>query len=123
LKSLLSDNKKRRFIATKYLFEIKNKFVTLPGNDEIGHSHVWHVFVVLVENRTHFVDYLDQHNIQTLIHYPIPPHKQNALKQFNHLELPITESIHKQCVSLPISPVMTSDEVNTVISVINKYYA
>jgi dTDP-4-amino-4,6-dideoxygalactose transaminase len=123
LKSLDQDNSKRQEITSTYLNEIQNKAIKLPVLQSNIKSHIWHVFVVLVENRNHFVDYLDRHNIQTLIHYPIPPHKQIALKNYNHLKLPITEHIHDKCVSLPISPVMTDKEVSTVVSVINKYHA
>ena len=123
LNHLDSDNLKRQEIASIYLNNIKNKAVKLPILESEIKSHVWHVFVVLVENRKHFIDYLEEHDIQTLIHYPIAPHKQEALKEFSHLELPITESIHSKCVSLPISPVMTIDEVNIVVSVVNKYNA
>uniref|UniRef100_UPI0035C80D48 DegT/DnrJ/EryC1/StrS family aminotransferase n=1 Tax=Aurantibacter sp. TaxID=2807103 RepID=UPI0035C80D48 len=121
LKYLDQDNFRRQEIASVYLNSIKNKAIKLPVLQNEIKSHIWHVFVVLVTDRNHFVNYLGKNNIQTLIHYPIPPHKQNALKTFNHLELPITEHIHKNCVSLPISPIMTDEEVDTVISVINKY--
>ena len=123
LKALDRDNLKRQEIALMYLKEIKNTAVELPVLTSNVESHVWHVFVVLVKNRAHFVDYLEQHNIQTLIHYPIPPHKQEALASYTNLELPITEHIHNSCVSLPISPVMTIEETNRVILIVNSYNA
>jgi len=121
LKYLDTDNNIRQHIASKYLSEITNKDIKLPSLENNLKSHVWHVFVVLVKDRTHFGTYLKANNIQTLIHYPIPPHQQEALKEYNHLDFKITETIHNQCVSLPISPVLTMDEVSRVINVINKY--
>ena len=74
-----------------------------------------------VENRAEFQEYLTQNEIQTLIHYPTPPHKQDAYKEWNHLSFPITEKIHNEVISLPISPVMTDDEVKKVVEVVNAY--
>ena len=70
---------------------------------------------------TSFNNILNENGIQTVIHYPIPPHKQEAYLQWNHLSLPVTESIHKQVVSIPISPVMNQNEVLSVVEVINNY--
>ena len=84
-------------------------------------NHVFHLFIVMVDNRDHFIQYLKAHKIQSAIHYPIPPHKQKALQGFNDLKFPITEKIHDTCVSLPISPIMTELEVTTVIKTLNNY--
>ena len=84
-------------------------------------SHVWHIFVIRTQYRDKFQQYLNENGIQTVIHYPIPPHKQEAYLQWNHLSLPVTESIHKQVVSIPISPVMNQNEVLSVVEVINNY--
>ena len=84
-------------------------------------AHVWHVFAIRTKNRDEFQNYLAENNIQTLIHYPTPPHKQEAYKEWNNLSYPITEEIHETILSLPISPVMTDEEVKKVIEVINKY--
>ena len=84
-------------------------------------SHVWHIFAVRTSNRNDFQAYLKQNEIQTLIHYPIPPHKQPAYKEWNNLSFPLTEEIHDTILSLPISPVMTDDEVKTVVEVINAF--
>ena len=121
LPHLDKDNARRREIAKYYLANIKNAKIVLPkyNNDD---SHVFHVFVVRVENRVEFQEYLTQNEIQTLIHYPTPPHKQDAYKEWNHLSFPITEKIHNEVISLPISPVMTDDEVKKVVEVVNGYH-
>ena len=87
------------------------------GNED----HVFHLFVILVEARNHFMTYLKDNDIETLIHYPIPPHKQEALKSYSNLILPVTEKIHQQIVSIPMSPVLTDEDVNSVIEIINAY--
>ena len=84
-------------------------------------AHVWHVFVIRVEDREKFQNYLTENKVQTLIHYPIPPHKQAAYKEWNNLQFPITEKIHREVLSLPISPVMTETEVEKVVAIINEY--
>ena len=82
---------------------------------------VWHVFPVRTENRDEFQKYLTDNGIQTIIHYPTPPHKQLAYKEWNNLSFPISEEIHRTIISLPISPVMTDDEVKKVVEVVNGY--
>lgn len=84
-------------------------------------NHVWHLFVIRTLERDKLQRYLYDNGIETLIHYPIPPHKQQAYKEWNELSLPITEKIHREVLSLPIGPVMTMDEVNMVIEKINNY--
>lgn len=120
LKSLEGDNDKRRTIAKTYLKNIKNDKVTLPYYDN-SLNHVFYVFVVLVDNRDDFRAYLLRNDIETLVHYPIPPHKQKALSDFNVLKLPITESIHNRIVSLPMNPVLEDSEVNKIIEIVNAY--
>lgn len=120
LKYLDSDNAKRREVARCYLQKIRNSKIVLPFYDD-SDNHVFHIFVVELEDRKHFIDHLNKNNVGWLIHYPIPPHKQKALQRFSHLKLPITEQIHKRIISLPISPVLTDEEVNRVIEVINAY--
>ena len=83
--------------------------------------HVWHLFVIRTENRDKLQSYLQANGIQTLIHYPIPVHKQEAYKEWGNLSYPISEKIHKEVLSLPISPVITSDEMIKVVEVINEY--
>ena len=84
-------------------------------------SHVWHIFIIHTHYRDNLQQYLTENGIQTIIHYPIPPHKQNAYSEWNHLSFPITESIHSNVLSLPISPVMSDNEVLRVVEVINNY--
>ncbi len=120
LPHLESENEIRRAIVKRYLSEIKNEKITLPLWDLSG-NHVFHLFVVRTEERDKLQAYLKQNNIETIIHYPIPPHKQKALADWNSLSFPITEKIHQEVLSLPISPIMTADEVDYVITVLNKY--
>jgi len=120
LKSLDNDNTRRRIIAKTYLSKITNPKLKLPfynGSD----NHVFYAFVVEVEDRAGFIEHLKDNNIEFLIHYPIPPHKQDALRSLLNLQLPITEKIHNRIISLPISPVMADSEVDTVIDVLNTY--
>lgn len=115
-----ADNERRRAIAKDYISKIKNDKVKLPFYDG-SKNHNFHLFVVLVENRKAFIDYLLDKGIQSSIHYPKPPHKQKALQDYSKLQLPITEYIHKNCVSLPISPVLTQEEVVKIVTIINSY--
>ncbi len=120
LKYLDQDNQRRREISKYYRENIKNEKIILPKtyNED---SHVWHVFVVRTEERDRFQQYLSDNGIQTIIHYPTPPHKQEAYKEWNNMSFPITEEIHKTIISLPISPVMTEEEIKKVVEVINEY--
>lgn len=120
LPSLDSDNERRRAIAKKYFSEIKNDKIILPNYDG-SENHVFHLFVVRVENRNEFIDYLDRNGIGHLIHYPIPPHQQKALSELLHLSFPNTERIHNEVLSVPMSPMMTDGEVELVINVMNNY--
>ncbi len=120
LPMLDDDNERRRNISKYYRENIKNIKIILPKTyDE--NSHVWHVFAVKCKERDNLQEYLKQNDIQTLIHYPIPPHKQLAYKEWNDLSFPVTEEIHNTILSLPISPVMTDEEVERVVEVINEY--
>jgi dTDP-4-amino-4,6-dideoxygalactose transaminase len=120
LKYLDNDNEARRRIAKRYLSQIDNTKIVLPFYDGSA-NHVFYVFAVRLENRDDFVNYLQKKSIGYLIHYPIAPHKQEALSNYNHLQLPITESVHQSVISLPISPVMTDEEVDYIIDSINTY--
>ena len=84
-------------------------------------GHAWHLFVVRCEERERFQAYLKENGIETIIHYPIPPHKQEAYKEYNHLSLPITEKIHREVLSLPISPVMSREQAQEVVRVVNNF--
>jgi dTDP-4-amino-4,6-dideoxygalactose transaminase len=120
LPHLDQENEARKKIIKRYLTAIKNDKITLPYWDGTN-NHVFHLFVIRTENRQALQDYLKQNNIETLIHYPIPPHQQNALSQWNTLSFPITEKIHQEILSLPLSPVMSEEEVTQVITVLNQY--
>jgi len=120
LANLDKDNQKRRKIAHFYLDNIKNEKIILPKIYDES-ANVWHVFPVRTKNRNEFQEYLKQNDIQTLIHYPIPPHKQECFKEWNNLSFPITEEIHNTIISIPISPVMEEDEIKKVVEIINKY--
>ena len=120
LKFLDVDNEARRRIAKRYLNEINNPKVLLPFY-EGARNHVFHLFVVRVEKRDAFLEHLKKCGVQALVHYPVSPHKQKALIEFVSLKLPITEAIHDTVVSLPISPVMTNEEVDAVIKSVNTY--
>jgi dTDP-4-amino-4,6-dideoxygalactose transaminase len=119
-----AENERRRTIAKRYLSEIKNDKITLPFWD-LSNNHVFHLFVIRTQNRTQFQEYLQQNGIQTVIHYPVPPHNQKALSPetsgWNHLSFPITEKIHDEVLSLPISPVLTDDEVGFVVKIVNQW--
>ncbi|MDD2987295.1 DegT/DnrJ/EryC1/StrS family aminotransferase [Flavobacterium sp.] len=121
LPDLMEDNQKRRAIAKRYLSEIKNEKIQLPFWDG-SENHVFHLFVVQTANREAFQTYLKTNGIETLIHYPIPPHKQKALTEFNSLSFPITEKIHREIISLPMSPMLTEEEVSAIVEIINRYY-
>lgn len=126
LKYLDAENQRRREIAQFYCDNIKNENIILP-NSSFNHSitqsfnHVWHLFVIRTKERGRLQKYLTENGIQTLIHYPIPPHKQVAYKELRNLSLPITEKIHAEVLSLPISPVMTDEEVKFVVDLINRF--
>lgn len=115
-----SDNEKRKAIAKRYLSEIKNDKIILPTWD-LSDNHVFHLLVIRTNNREQFQNYLSENGIETMIHYPIPPHKQKAFATWNSLSFPITEQIHNEVLSLPISPIMTTEEVDFVIETINNY--
>jgi dTDP-4-amino-4,6-dideoxygalactose transaminase len=120
LTDLDADNDQRRTIAKRYLSEIKNDKIVLPKVKSLE-KHVFHLFVIRSENREELQDFLLKNDIETVIHYPIPPHKQKALKEWNDLSFPISEKIHNEILSLPISQVITDAEVDYVIEILNKY--
>lgn len=120
LPHLNAENEARKKVAKRYLSEIKNAKIVLPTCDNFE-KHVFHLFVIRTEKRDDLQEYLLKNGIETLIHYPIPPHKQKALSDFNHLSLPITEKIHQEVLSLPISSVLTEDEISNIIQTLNCY--
>lgn len=120
LKYLDTWNREKNNIAKQYLEGIKNKKVILPEVHEENY-HIWHQFVIRVENREEFRKYLEANGISTLIHYPIAIHKQKAYSEYNELELPIAETYSKTVVSLPIYNGLKDEEIKYIIDVINKY--
>jgi dTDP-4-amino-4,6-dideoxygalactose transaminase len=131
LPRLDADNHRRHEIANYYHENITNSEIILPKNGTISMlelgtrnmklSHVWHIFVIRTLHRDKLQKYLTENGIQTLIHYPIPPHQQLAYKEWNKLSYPITEQIHEEVLSLPISPVIADQEVQEVVNRINNF--
>lgn len=120
LQHLDADNQRRREIATKYISCITNPLVTLPTADK-GGNHVYHIFAIRSPHREQLQQHLLKQEIETLIHYPIPPHKQQALREYSHLQLPITEQIHAQELSLPCHQAMSDNEVEMIIDAVNRF--
>ena len=142
LEYLDQQNQSRRKIAQHYLGEIEHPDVTLPTVFDFSEhesreraidptqipvtevdSHVWHLFVVRHPNRNNLREYLEDEGVQTIIHYPIPPHKQEAYSEWNDKSLPVTERIHEEVISLPMGPHLTETEVIEVIDTVNRYPA
>ncbi len=133
LKYIDEENQRRREIANYYLENIKHPDIILPKlptqkssptthfKSLIAKNHVWHLFVIRTTNRDTFQKYLQDNQIQTLIHYPIPSHKQKAYMNWDKQIFPVTEMIHKKVLSLPISSVLSDKDIITIIDVINSY--
>lgn len=120
LPKLDADNLKRISVAKFYSESINNSKIELPKT-AYNLSHVYHQFVVRVQDRDDFQAYLKSNGVETLIHYPIPPHKQKALIRYKTLNLPITEAIHNTVISIPISPVMPQTDAEKIVELINAY--
>ncbi|TDB67969.1 DegT/DnrJ/EryC1/StrS family aminotransferase [Arundinibacter roseus] len=114
------ENQHRRELAQYYLNSIQLSELVLPPADRLDED-VWHLFVVRHPRRAAFIDYLLQCGIQTNIHYPLPIHHQKAYQQYSHLRLPITEQIHQEVVSLPLSPVLSLEQVAYICDCINQF--
>ncbi|WP_044411485.1 DegT/DnrJ/EryC1/StrS family aminotransferase [Thiomicrospira microaerophila] len=125
LKHLDTETKRRQQIATMYIEGIKNDAIVLPltrtASPLTRTDHVWHLFVIRTPHREKLQTYLAGQGIQTLIHYPIAPHQQQAYKQWSNQNLPITQAIHQQVLSLPISPTMTDQQVHAVCQSLNHF--
>lgn len=119
LKTLDKDTELRRDIAKRYDSEIINTNIHLPSLPADRLEHSWHLYVVRMNNREQVQKYLFDNGVQTMIHYPIPPHHQKAYYKWNNHSYSISEKMHQSVLSLPISPVMTYEEVTKVIEVIN----
>ena len=120
LRALDTDNESRRSIAKRYFKEVHNPKLILPSWDGTE-RHVFHLFVVRTADRDQLAAFLKERGIGTIVHYPIPPHKQEALKQYKELSFPITEMIHNEVLSIPIGPLMTENHLSAVISALNAY--
>lgn len=110
----------RQRVSEKYLNGIQNPLIELPTVSDIN-AHVWHLFVIKSNQREKLVNYLTDNGIQTLVHYPIPPHMQAAYKEWEYASFPISEKIHEQVLSLPISPVLNISEIKKIIRLINDF--
>lgn len=120
LKYLDDDNEARRGVARRYMNEIKHPLIRIPSLED-WNSHVFHLFPVFTEKRDALQAFLLENGIQTVIHYPIPPHKQQCYKTYNSLNLPITERIHNEELTLPISPILSQEDISQIIEVVNKW--
>ena len=126
LKYLEEETQHRRHIASLYLNGIKNPLIQLPLmhiNAETYEQHVWHLFVIRSNQREALQQYLLNHGVQTLIHYPIPPHKQQAYKEWNNLSYPISEQIHDEVLSLPMGPSLSAVDAERIIALCNQFQA
>ncbi len=120
LRYLDEENVARRRVARHYIDNVKNPHLDVPGR-EYTENNVFHIFPVMCKERDRLQKYLSEHGIQTVIHYPIPPHKQECYRQLEHLDLPITEKIHREELSIPCNQVLTEDEVMKITDVLNGF--
>lgn len=120
LRDLDRTNQQRKSVARRYLDEMQNPNVILPRVNDMD-GHVWHVFVVRVKERNKFQTYLSDNGVQTVIHYPVPPHKQPAYKEWNRHSYPVSEKIHEEVISLPMSPMLTPDEITKLVNLVTAY--
>ncbi len=120
LKYLDLDNQHRKDMAKLYINGINNPLITLPDTLP-EEQNVFHLFPILCERRDELQEYLKEKGIGTVIHYPIPPHKQECYKEWNYLCYPITEQIARQELSLPIGPTITSTEIIQITTIVNDF--
>ncbi len=120
LKQLDSENEFRRSMTKRYLSEIKNDKIIMPSWN-LSQNHVFHLFVIRTSNRLALQNYLKENRIETMIHYPIPPHKQKALSNWNNLSFPITEKIHDEVLSIPLNSGLKASEIQHIITILNQY--
>lgn len=116
----------RRNVAATYLHSINNPSIILPVNSYVTDiqyytNHVWHLFIIRCEQRKELQKYLLEQGVEALIHYPIPPHQQQAYKKWNARSFPVSELIHQQVLSLPIGPTISRAEVQKVITTVNGF--
>lgn len=120
LKQLDAENEFRRSTAKRYLSEIKNDKIVMP-NWDLSQNHVFHLFVIRTSNRIGLQNYLKEQGIETMIHYPIPPHKQKALSNWNQLSFSISEKIHNEVLSIPLNSGLKASEILHIITTLNNY--
>jgi dTDP-4-amino-4,6-dideoxygalactose transaminase len=120
LKHLDESNAKRRNVSEQYIKGINNPVLVLPKAQDKD-SHVWHLFVVRTKDRDRFQDYLKECDIQTLIHYPVPPHKQEAYLEWRDHSYPISEEIHNTVISLPMHPLLSKKKINYIVEKCNAF--
>ena len=126
LKYLDEENGRRREIAQYYCDNIKNPKIILPvlhhPSSIIHHlSHIWHLFVIRTPERDSLQKYLATSGIETIIHYPVPPHKQQAYNEWNSISLPITEKIHSELLSMPMGSHLSNEDLGIIVEKINAY--
>lgn len=120
LKYLDAENRRRKEIANTYFEKVSNPLISLPMKNGDA-DNVFHIFPVLCKTRDRLQEYLAGKGIGTMIHYPIPPHKQVCYKEWSNLSLPVTEMIHSEELSIPCNPCMTNEDVETVVKALNEY--
>ena len=120
LKYIQEDIDNRRRVANYYLKNINNNNIILPSLIE-NQGHVWHLFVIRTENRSRLQDYLENNGVQTIIHYPIPVHYQQAYIEFKNHKLALTEKVHKEVLSLPIGTHIAEEDLAHIVNMINKF--
>ena len=122
LKYLDQENQRRIDIASYYLEYVKNEKVNLPEKSHSDpKSHVYHLFVIRAKDRTHLKEYLKENGIWSDIHYPIPPHKQLAYKEWGNNSYPISEEIHDTILSIPAGLHLSDSDVEKITKVVNQY--
>ena len=112
------ENNRRKEIASLYINKVQNPLIHLPLSER---DSVWHIFPVFCERRDELQQYLRENGVETQIHYPIPPHKQQCFKEWNQQSFPITEQIHSQELSIPCHQAMTKEEVDMIIDLLNSF--
>jgi dTDP-4-amino-4,6-dideoxygalactose transaminase len=121
LKRLDADNEVRRRVAQAYSEGIDNPAITLPTLPSDPNENVWHVYPIRTLERDRLREYLSAAGIETMVHYPVPPHRQQAYSEWNDRTYCISEQIHREILSLPISQVMKEEEVKRVIETLNSF--
>lgn len=116
LNHLDEDNEHRQLIARYYQEHISNPLISVPKVES-----VFHIFTIFCKYRGELQRYLLENGVQTLIHYPVPPHLQECYPEFNHLKMPVTERLSNEELSLPMSPVLTFDDAEIVVNLLNSF--